>query len=135
MSLACLSPMLVLALDLTTLRSPTRPTRLFRTTPIGKSSVMGSESMFVPGPSASLPELSEADLRLLAIGKRLQRQNLTGQFGFGWAVQELRCDPDVVWQQMSAFGDYESLIKTVRNVEPYDPEQLIEGNACYSNNC
>jgi hypothetical protein len=78
-----------------------------------------------------VPTLREIDLRKLAAGQRVQRQDLRGGSGSGYAVQDIRADPDVVWRHISDFTAYDRLISTVRSAQAYSPTQVIPGTICY----
>ena len=84
-----------------------------------------------PGPKPVVPTLREADLRKLDAGKRVQRQDLVGGSGSGYAVQDIRADPDKVWRHISDFTAYDRLIGTVRTAQAYSPTQVIPGTGCY----
>jgi|TARA_B100000524_G_scaffold341728_1_gene236088 hypothetical protein len=80
----------------------------------------------------SLPTLSDVELQKLRRGVRVQRQQLIGKLGTGFAVQDVRADADAVWSKVSAFNDYARLIKTVRSVTPYRPSVPVAGTNCYN---
>lgn len=84
-----------------------------------------------PGPKPVVPTLREVDLRKLDAGQRVQRQDLRGGSGNGYAVQDIRADPEVVWRHISDFAAYDRLIATVRTAQAYSPTQVIPGTGCY----
>lgn len=72
------------------------------------------------GPLPELPELTEEDEEAIADGERVEKVTMPrGVTGSGISVQDVALEPDAVWERVSAFRDYESLIKTVRNVDIY----------------
>jgi len=84
-----------------------------------------------PGPNPVVPTLREVDLLMLDEGKRVQRQDLKGGGGSGFAVQDIRADPATVWRCISDFTSYDRLISTVRTAQAYSPTLVIPGTGCY----
>ena len=69
-----------------------------------------------------LPLLNEAEEELVRSGRTLQWQRPpeTGGIGSGFAVLELRTDPEKVWLAVSTFSQYPKLIPTVRMAKAYE---------------
>ncbi|CAN0022667.1 unnamed protein product [Phaeothamnion confervicola] len=74
-------------------------------------------------PRPDLPVLAEEDLRLLAMGMRVQKQTREGGAGSGLAVVDVRADPGTVLELLTAYDDYASMIDTVRSAKIFGPRR------------
>jgi ribosome-associated toxin RatA of RatAB toxin-antitoxin module len=66
-----------------------------------------------------LPVLSGRDKLVLKTGKRVQMQERSGNAGSGFVVLDVFAHPDVVYETLSQFKSYPSLIPTVRSAYIY----------------
>ena len=67
--------------------------------------------------SIIIPELSVEDKEVLLRGDRVQKQERSGSCGEGLVVVDVKSSPDVVFNQLTRFNAYRSMIPTVRKVD------------------
>ena len=72
--------------------------------------------------SLNLPHLTRQDKLELAAGERIQLQYREGRSGRGLVVLDVPAAPETVFNTLSLFDRYESLIPTVRSVNMYNSE-------------
>ena len=70
----------------------------------------------------NLPHLTRQDKLELAAGERIQLQYREGRSGRGLVVLDVPASPETVFNTLSLFDRYESLIPTVRSVNIYNSE-------------
>ena len=70
----------------------------------------------------NLPHLTRQDKLELAAGQRIQLQYREGRSGRGLVVLDVPASPETVFNTLSLFDRYESLIPTVRSVKIYNDE-------------
>jgi hypothetical protein len=76
-------------------------------------------------PLPALPSLDDGEELLIQSGQCLRWQQPPTQYtpvGFGFCVQELRADPERVYNALVDFGQYDEQISTVRSATRYESE-------------
>eukprot|EP01041_Mallomonas_annulata_P010915 gene10915-22782_t len=77
-----------------------------------------------PSFQLNLPELSIRDKMLLSSGLSIQSQERSGGAGTGVIILDVAGSPDIVFETLTRFHDYEKLIPTVRDVKIYSQSDV-----------
>ncbi len=66
-------------------------------------------------PDIVLPYLTSQDKRLLAAGEMIEKQNRNGSRATGLAVVDIKFSPDVVFDTLTQFANYQDMIPIVKS--------------------